>query len=642
VVSDKGAVVQAPSIDGLKIERTVRMPLNDSLPHWSTDAAVKIENNLIHGANSYLDWLAEDVKAGKDARFYVRTIRGLRAGMFLNLHGGPGYGGGVTRGCIKSLGYDPAKNLHYFIADTDINHRADAIIHNKNNEGVIWMRQKAHSDEQTYDIMLNRWQYALGDTYMFFARYRYMSNIHSAAGDENGNIFGAYTESLSNSFTGVVENTDWDANTVKFAPGAGNVGTLGTSRTLINLNPKKHITKGKVIIVPAESYWDTIDTGKYPFEGKTYPTTIVNGGLHMGGLIRGDKDCPWDESIIGRYIGITERTELISRSTKIRWYEIDGLTVNPDGTKVITIQRFWWGAKSMSSPTLYRLDNCTWDGHIRPLSYVIVPGTYVSDVTRALPGKGVPDLRTLGVAPYRDMGTAFDFEKGDAIEQAVGPDPFKPTAFRIWMQDNVPSVFPAAVMDLNNSGADPRYTAMWVRGGSKTIEGLANSPRQLPNWENVVVISSAAGVGINCQADFANAAILFQQPNRDQPIKWYYGERVLGKPASEATLTVSHENGDLNFKGGDARFTGSLVAKGLSSDEKPARNLRGKNVEVKAGAATVAVTFPVEESDAEYAVFVEQSWISNRAVVKKESKGFTVQFEKPAPEGARLDWMIVR
>ena len=643
VAGDDGAVVQAPSIDGLNIQRTLRMPIGDSLPHWSTDAAVKIDNKLIHGANSYLDWLAEDVQAGKDARFYVRTIRGLRPGMFLNLHGGPGYGGGVTRGCIKTLGYDAAKKKHFFAADTEINHLASAIVHNKNNEGVIWMKQEANCDEQTYDIMLNRWQYALGDTYMFFGRYRYMSNIHSAAGDENGNIFGAYTESLANNFVGVVEAVDWTSNTVTFAGAdARNVETLGTSRTLVNLNPKKHITQGKVIVVPAESYWDTIDTGKYPFEGRTYPTIVTNGGLRMGGLIRGDKDCPWDTSIIGRYFGITEPTELIPRASKIRWYEVARLTVNADGTKDITIQRFWWGAKTMNSPTLYRTENGTWDGHVRPLSYVIAPGTYVTDVTRALGGDGVPRERILGVVPYCDAGTPFDFETGDAIEQAVGPDPFKPTPFRMWMWDNVPTVFPSPVFDINNGGCDPRYAALWVRGGPSALEGLVNTPRQRPAWENVVVMGSAADVGINCQADFANAAILFQQPNRDQPIKWHYGERVPGKPVPAATLTVSRENGDLTFDGGDARFSGSLVARGLSAEGTPARNLRGKNVAVEAAAARIEVAFPVEEADADYAVFVEQSWLGNRAIVAKDTTGFTVQFEKPAPEAGKLDWMIVR
>ena len=34
------------------------------------------------------------------------TLRGIHPGQFLNLHGGPGYGGGVTRGVVKSLEYD--------------------------------------------------------------------------------------------------------------------------------------------------------------------------------------------------------------------------------------------------------------------------------------------------------------------------------------------------------------------------------------------------------------------------------------------------------------------------------------------------------------------------------------------------------
>ena len=32
----------------------------------------------------------------------------------------------------------------------------------------------------------------------------------------------------------------------------------------------------------------------------------------------------------------------------------------------------------------------------------------------------------------------------------------------------------------------------------------------------------------------------------------------------------------------------------------------------------------------------------NRVTVKKEAKGFTIRFEKAAPENAKLDWMIVR
>jgi len=33
-----------------------------------------------------------------------------------------------------------------------------------------------------------------------------MSDVHSAAGDENGNCFGAFIRSLDNNFQGVVES----------------------------------------------------------------------------------------------------------------------------------------------------------------------------------------------------------------------------------------------------------------------------------------------------------------------------------------------------------------------------------------------------------------------------------------------------
>jgi len=113
-------------------------------------------------------------------------------------------------------------------------------------------------------------------------------------------------------------------------------------------------------------------------------------------------------------------------------------------------------------------------------------------------------------------------------------------------------------------------------------------------------------------------------------------------PPKVATLTVARDTGEFNFAGGGARFDGPVTTTGLSADKQTSRNLRGKNVAVKAGQTTANITFAVEEVDEDYAVFIEQNWIGNRAIVKKEAKGFTVQFEKPAPDGAKLDWMIVR
>jgi hypothetical protein len=72
------------------------------------------------------------------------------------------------------------------------------------------------------------------------------------------------------------------------------------------------------------------------------------------------------------------------------------------------------------------------------------------------------------------------------------------------------------------------------------------------------------------------------------------------------------------------------------------RNLRGKNVPVAANATSLRVTFPTPEADADYAVFVEQSWLCHRAISEKNAEGFTVAFDKPASGKASLDWMLVR
>ena len=165
---------------------------------------------------------------------------------------------------------------------------------------------------------------------------------------------------------------------------------------------------------------------------------------------------------------------------------------------------------------------------------------------------------------------------------------------------------------------------------------------------------------MNFKADFANAALLFQQPNREQPIKWHYGQptapvedspktgitRAVTAPATSpkvATLTVRRATGELQFEGGGVQAGGPVSGvAGLSGDQKPAKNLRGKNVSVTETALTFRVLFPRPEADGEYAVFVEQSWLTNRAISDKGPDGFTVTFDKPAPGKATLDWMLVR
>ena len=223
-------VLHVPPLSGIGISREFRLNEGDSAPHWGTHPMLTLESKLVYGSVSYLDWLQAPTEAGTAKRFYVPTIRGLSPGQFLNVHGGPGYGGGVTRAYVQSLGYDADKQLHYFVADTDMEHIAGAIAHNKSNTGLIHMTQTSHADNQTYDVKVIRNQYAHGDTYIYYCDFNYMSNIHSAAGDENGNCYAAFIRSLDNNFRGQVESVDWDTAHLTFAAsGAANLQTLGSS-----------------------------------------------------------------------------------------------------------------------------------------------------------------------------------------------------------------------------------------------------------------------------------------------------------------------------------------------------------------------------------------------------------------------------
>jgi hypothetical protein len=59
-------------------------------------------------------------------------------------------------------------------------------------------------------------------------------------------------------------------------------------------------------------------------------------------------------------------------------------------------------------------------------------------------------------------------------------------------------------------------------------------------------------------------------------------------------------------------------------------------------AGPVTVTFATPEADAEYAVFVETSFLSQRAITARTPEGFTVQFETAPSADGRIDWVLVR
>lgn len=58
---------------------------------------------------------------------------------------------------------------------------------------------------------------------------------------------------------------------------------------------------------------------------------------------------------------------------------------------------------------------------------------------------------------------------------------------------------------------------------------------------------------------------------------------------------------------------------------------------------SITVDLPNKEDDAGHAVLVECSWLTNKAIAKKNESSFTVEFsEAPGKSGGKLDWFLVR
>ena len=155
----------------------------------------------------------------------------------------------------------------------------------------------------------------------------------------------------------------------------------------------------------------------------------------------------------------------------------------------------------------------------------------------------------------------------------------------------------------------------------------------------MVNLDSLADVGIDFQGDVLDAAIVFRQPDGHvQPIRWR--NDVVGS----SSLVVEPETGDFVLAGGNVDVSGKALerVKGVSATDTPAANLRGIDVPVEAGATEVEVRFPIAEKDSQYAIAVMPSWMTNICSPTKTPEGFTVQFGTPAPEAARIQWIMVR
>ncbi len=638
---------------GTRLERVLNLG-QTSLPHCGVYSNQAIQNYMVSGASSYMTTLTDPVKAGENVRCYVDNIRGIWIGQFLNITGKPmSYDEPYDRIHVKSIGWDKERRRNFFTADLKHDHPVGAIVYNKHVVNGLQIEGYSNCDNQSMELQVTRRHYAVGDNFVISGTMKYMGDIFSGFGDEGGIVLNAETIGEINGFHSKVEAVDWTKDEVTYEAGVTNPHTLSNSRPLINMNPKKWLTAGTVkIVAPGGTY-----------QGKSYPGVI--GGIanvfnYQGGLILGSKECPWTPDVVGRFFAVTEPSEIIEANDAssvggyaqlagrpiYRWYQIMDFKANPDGTKVIKILRVRWSAVAAGAPKLFDDDNYTRDGHERPLRYAIAPGAWAYDVSEGwadtIPtggwvGKEHP--RKIRVVPNGDRGTPFDFEVGDPIEQPPGPDPWQPRPLRIRQFDQMPSTMSNATIECEQLGRVQVPIGIALHGIIKSRDGLQTRKDKKPPWETMIDLGSLSNVGLNFSGEVLDAAIIFRQPNgRPQPIRW--ANNVVGS----SSLTVPPATGDFVFAGGNLDLSGKSVRQvtGLSATATTAHNLRGINIAVKAGAKEVVITFPQPEADANYAVFITPSWMTNHCVTKKTAEGFTVQFSAAATEEAKVDWMMVR
>ncbi len=105
-----------------------------------------------------------------------------------------------------------------------------------------------------------------------------------------------------------------------------------------------------------------------------------------------------------------------------------------------------------------------------------------------------------------------------------------------------------------------------------------------------------------------------------------------GSRQDALTVTGLATVGELVVEG-DATFEGTVEL----NDE-----IRGKDVEVRAGRRSHRVTFSKPQPDADYAVSISPSWVTAYGVSEKTAEGFRIEFAGAAPADAAFDWFVLR
>jgi hypothetical protein len=630
--------------------RIVERDLAVNLPWQNVFSTEDIASRYLGGASSTTLRLTQPALKGSGRNFYVPTLRGLFAGQVLLVD--PGSNQELLT--IKQLGSDATGP--FLVADSTLDHAAGVLIYNKNAVNGLTISDTSNCDNQSTSLAVFRTTYGTGDTFAIGALLNYQGNIMSALGDEGGVGVAANLQHDIDCFSGEVES--WTlkrgADLVRelvYKPPAVAPQKLGTSRPIINMNPKKWVTSGKVnVIAPG-------------FDFKREPAPSPSHEISTSFII-GDADVNWDQSIVGRFIAIDDPTEFYEKgeaaalgatSARVyRWWHITMLEKRAsDGLWAVYIERTVFETNTATGPTLFLFDNYSVDDATyakNKLAYIIAPGAWVSDardgVAGNLPGNigaaSPSDERKLLLAPSSTEGAALDFEPGDAITNPPGPDVWIPTGFRTRHFHNFPAAIQGASFLSENFGKVQVGSGLTISGPVGSLAEVAKGTKdKATSYQFGVFILASTDSAIAIRGPVKTGALDFWQPGGNvQPLRWFVNDG-----ASASTLFADPHTGNFLFGGGDVdlQSSGIVNASGLSGGRSPAHNLRGIGVDVPAGSTTVSVAFLKAEADANYAVLLECSWLTTKSVKNKTATGFDVEFSAgPDTGGGKLDWFLIR
>lgn len=606
------------------LDRTINQ---DAVNPNGLNSVMRISDRVIKGTTSYFQPAkrAEKTDDPETMKVYVPSIKGLSAGLELIVQmgrEGTSYGeksfDANVPATVESLGFDDATREYYVVMRKKNPRQAWAKVLsmiNKSSTNSLYIQEITHADQENAGtISIDKYAYGQGDNFGVGMTYLYMGNVMSTGGDENGNAFTANIWHFLDSFIGKVEKYDAASGELHFDAAAANSNTLGTSRPMINLNPDKWLTGGRIVI-----------ESRYQEDGSIDPKGYVRG-VGTG----------WTAEIVGRYLAVDTPEEyagnppqgfwkgaLKGRPVRRWWYISRYEKVN--GEDRLWVERIRHLVYDRAVPTLINEEN-----YRRELPYIIAPGAMVTDVSRGVPEMNKHHLKEASIkpgalrivvlAPSADRDRAF--APGDPIEQAVGSDPSHPNGFRVRHREAMPSNNRNSCSFISvNNGAYPVWAALGVYGWHDRM--------QIPHHNkffNIIDVGTAADYGIRFRNAVKYAVLQMDRPEH----------RIVWKtPRGEVALSA--ENAALNINA-----NGLAGVKSLSAGNAAGSNLRGINVKVPSGQKQLTVKFTGAEPDAEYSLTVQPNWLCRWAVTAKTAQGFTVAFDEAASASAAVDWQLIR